>query len=352
MGTYNFTDTFRLSFGGRYQDVDKGGVLTPTVGSLLPGATEYEPFVPFPAGGPTAITGLNADDSDFLPEVGIQYDFGDDTMFYAKYSEAFKAGGFIMAPAPAGMFPNPPDYRPEYAEGIEVGVKSRIGNNVEVNVGIYDTDYTDLQVTIFDPQTSSFYTSNAAEANTKGVEIDGRWAAGDNFSLGFTGALSDAKYVSRPGAQECNSLVTKQWVVDGNGPASTCSVDLSGVAMPYQPDWSVGLMPRFDFMLGNMAAYFTANMFFSDGYRLGDDMHPDVFVDDVTRIDLRLAFMPGDGDWEIAIYGRDVTDEMLQVGGGERNFQSRSVDFVYDTGGRTYERGARYGVQFGYFFGN
>ena len=86
-------ETVRINVGARNQDVTKTGVLTPTIGFLGADATEYTDFVAFPAGIADPIHETFATD-DTLPEVGLEWDVGDDSMLYVRYAEAFKAGGF------------------------------------------------------------------------------------------------------------------------------------------------------------------------------------------------------------------------------------------------------------------
>jgi hypothetical protein len=74
-------------------------------------------------------------------------------------------------------------------------------------------------------------------------------------------------------------------------------------------------------------------------------------VDDYDRIDLRFALAPADGNWEIALYGRDVTDERVTIGWAP-DFQHKSTALIYDAGGIARERGARWGIQGNYFFGD
>lgn len=77
-------------------------------------------------------------------------DLSGDVMGYIKYAEAFKNGGFVMSPPVGGGLPNPFSFAPEFAEGYEVGVKSRLADNrLELNAALYKTDYTNLQVTVF-----------------------------------------------------------------------------------------------------------------------------------------------------------------------------------------------------------
>ena len=351
---WNVSEGVRINVGARYQDVAKTGVLTPTIGFLGADATEYTDFVAFPPGIADPIN-ETFETSDTLPEVGVEWDVGEDSMLYVRYAEAFKAGGFVMAPAPGGMFARQLTYRPEFAEGIELGLKSRLlDGTLELNLAYYDTQYTDLQVTVFRAETSSFETDNAAAANTSGIEVDGRWAPTDNFTMGFSGAFSDAVYESYDGARECNSREAKVGSPTNGSMGSACTIDLSGEKIPNTPDWSMTLSPQYDLGLGaNLSGSLSGMILFSSGYRLTDDRDPFNVVDPFQRVDLRFAVAPVDGNWEVALYGRDLTQELgLKIGGGGRTFQSRTRAPDYDAGGVTYERGRRYGLQFSYFMGN
>jgi iron complex outermembrane receptor protein len=342
--TYDITETFRLNIGARYQDVKKTGDWL-TWRSILPqGATAFPDWT-FGDSVP-----LLQESNDTLPEVGFEWDAGENVMLYAKYVEAFKAGGFVISPAPGGRRPAELSFRPETAEGFEVGLKSLLADGrVEFNVAIYDTDYNDLQVTIFDDVTSGFITSNAAEANTRGIEWDGRWAASDNFTVGFSGILGKAKYTNYPDADQCNSKYAKEWALAN--PGVPCTRDLSGTELPHTPEWTLTLSPQWSFDLGtNFVGRLTGSLLFSDGYDLGGELDPLSHIGSFGRLDLRFGIEPADGNWEVAIYGRDVTDEATWIGGGAIDFQSRTLLVDYDAGGGTPSRGARYGVQFHYFF--
>jgi outer membrane receptor protein involved in Fe transport len=352
-GTWNVSDAFRIDVGARYQNVEKDGVLTPTVASLLPGATRFTPFGPYPGNSRPPLTGLNADFDDTLPEVGLRWRVADDLMLYGRYAEAFKAGGFILVGAPNGTQPDPPDYGPEFAAGFEFGVKSRfLDNDLELNISWYDTDYTDLQVSVFSPITNSFITENAAAANTRGFEVDGRWAVGDNFIMGFSGSLAEAKYVRYSAAPACNSLDAKLFQANTGQSAGNCTVDLSGADMAGVPGWTIGITPQLDFALGSgFVGSISANLFFSDAYLGRDGRHPMDFIDAYHRLDVRFALAPIAGPWEVALYGRNVTDEAVIYLSGENSFHSRTLALDYDAAGGMLDRGARFGIQLSYFFG-
>jgi len=347
--TWNVSDSFRINVGGRRQSIDKTGIENPMLARLPTGGTAYEPLT---ASGPP-VSG-RVDTSDFLPEVGVQWDASDAVMVYAKYSEALKAGGFVKSPPIGGAVANPFTYDNEVAEGFEVGVKGLLfDGRLLLNASYYNTDFTDLQVTILNPDTAAFETQNAAAAHTKGFEFDGRWAVTDNFSVGFAGSVSEAKYDNYVGPN-CNSLETKI------GPVGRCQFsaanptalvfNANGVTLPYAPDWAINVQPEYRLGGNEFDVSVSANMVWSDGFSIaGVDGDPLNQADEYMRVDLRLTIVPMEGNWEVALYGRDVTDERRQHTNAF-SFLSRSLAPVYDANGVGRERGARYGVQLRYFF--
>ena len=345
--TLNVSDTFRFNVGGRHQSIEKTGTENPQVARLPIGGTACEPLSAL--GAPVS---AKIDSGDFLPEVGFQWDASDGVMIYAKYSEAVKAGGFVKSPPIGGAIANPFTYDNEVAEGFEAGIKALLlGGRLVLNASYYDTDFSDLQVTILNNDNGAFETQNAGEAHTTGFEIDGRWAITDNFSVSFAGSVSEAEYDDYVGPN-CNSLDEKI------GPTGRCELSSSGslvfnangVTLPYAPDWSVNLQPEYLTNVNGFDVSVSANMVWSDGYSIaGVNGDPLSEVGDWMRIDLRIAIAPMDGNWEVAFYGRDVTDERRQHTNAF-SFLSRSFAPVFDAGGIGRERGQRYGLQLRYSF--
>jgi iron complex outermembrane receptor protein len=345
--TYNATDAFRVNFGGRYQDATKHGRLPAEVAFLVgPTATRFNAFQPIPAGNAGSVPAAGTvEASEFLPELGVEWDMASNVMGYVKYSEAFKNGGFVMSPPVGGGLPNPFSFAPEFAEGYEIGFKSRLADNrLELNAAAYRTDYTNLQVTVFISAIGRFITTNAAEAHTQGIEFDGRWLAGESFQLGFSGAFgSEAVYDAYDGAS-CNSLEAKSV-------PPPCRADRSGVALPYAPEWTVSFNPDYRVQVGQYELSVGANIRFSDGFWLTDNEDPRNEVGAFNRVDFRVGMSPMGGNWEAALYVRDLMDERLRTG-AQPDFQHKTSDpTLYDAFGVTRERGRRYGIQFRYDFG-
>ncbi len=354
-GVWNLNDSMRINIGGRYQDIQKDGTLTTTSALLYPGMTTYYP------GGvrtriPGKVTSESADASDFLPEVAFEWDASDNTMVYIRHAEALKAGGFVMSPALAGTGPDPFTYNPEYAKGIELGFKSQLLNNrLQLNMAFYSVDYTDLQRTVYVFDTSQFITKNAAEAHTKGFEFDGRWAVTDNFTLGFNGTSNEAMYDKYYPGPSCNPKDKKLFVATTGQPA--CFYDMGGEKLGAAPDWTIGLQPEYRFTMGGSLEGTLAAMIITNDdyciYQCKYNTTPDPLntVKGEARIDGRFAIRPVDGNWEVAIYGRDLTDRRL-IRGGALSVFSKTGAPDFDASGVSRERGRRVGVQYTYNFGN
>ncbi len=331
--TWNISDTFRVNAGVRYQDIEKSGILTPTTQFLARGNTSFGDRADRIPGTPVAD---DADTNGWLPELGIEFNTSNGMLLYAKYSEAIKAGGFVMSPAPGGALPDPFSYNEEEAQGVEAGLKGIfLDGTLSLNLAAYYTEYTDLQVTVFVSETATFITQNAASAHTQGLEFDGTWAPNDNFTLGYAGHIGEAVYDDYLGA-DCNSLEAKI--------VFPCSKDRSGDSLNNAKDWSLTLLPSYTWDTGNYAITLNANMVFTPSFWLIDEGDPADKNPSYNRIDVRLAFAPMDANWEVALYGRDITDERIRYQ-QNTDFQSKSLDLVYDATGSSRDRGSRWGIQ-------
>lgn len=349
-GTFNVSDALRINVGGRYQDTTKTGTQYGTDAYLTLTGTNY--------GARSVFQDIDQKITfdDFLPEVGVQWNTSDDVMLYAKYSEAFKMGGFVVSP-PIGGSVDQSIYQPEQAKGYELGFKSTLlDGDLEFNLAYYDTDYTNMQVSVFivdsaHPQ-GFFNTTNAAAATSKGIEWEGRWAIGDNFLLGFNGSINDGKFTDYDGA-ECNALQSKLWALDPNN-VGDCRQNLAGVPLGNFPDWTFGLQPQWTFDFGNgFEGRLSGNVFWSDGYEMSatPQFDPLSIIDSWYRIDVLFSVGPASGNWDVGLYARDLTDQKNWLGAGQNNFQSRTLRVDQDPGSVTQDRGRRIGVQFNYRFG-
>ena len=220
--TYDLTDQFSLSVGGRYTwDKRTSRILRTTfVGG-------YSDLFPPTDAVPIAVTSDfngSATFKEFTPRASLSFKPNDNHTFYATYSKGFKGGGFD----PRGQTSQAPDldgdgdidyadqyeflsFAPETVDSYEIGWKaSLLDDSLFISLAAFKGDYTDVQIpgsvgvdSNGDGISDSFVgiTSNAGDADVNGVEFEGRAVVGRNFAgpgsrLTFNWALGvlDAKY--------------------------------------------------------------------------------------------------------------------------------------------------------------
>jgi outer membrane receptor protein involved in Fe transport len=282
---YSVTDKFSVIFGGRYTWEDKrfiGGQadlngfdyrisgcnppddpaflhLDPSIPPFITcqmalGFPEADqPFRYFPA------EELKQDFSVFTPTVGVQYNFNDDLMAYAKYSEGFKSGGWttrLSSPSQAADAA----FAPEYADSYEAGLKAELfDNHLVVNTAIFYTDYQDIQLN--EQVGPSPILKNAGNATLQGIEVEAQAAFAGGFGFYFSGGYIDAEYDS------INESVV--------------GIDTDS-KLPKTPEYSINFGPTYDFNLANGGAVrlgldytYTAELF-NDSLNTEDLRRPSV----------------------------------------------------------------------------
>ena len=237
-----------------------------------------------------------------------------DGMFYFLYSQGFLSGGFnteVNANLPVGG-PNLA-YDPETVDNFEVGFKGKfMDGNLQLMASVFYMDYQDQQKSLtLDNSNGEFGTEdpveliqNVAESTISGLELEIR------ASLWEGGFVSlDYGYI--------DSQIDKYFYLDPENPPAI--IDLSDVLVnDFTPDWTLNLAVEHEFQLSGGAsitprlnvnwqgpyewAAETENWFNSDPK---SSCHQDTY----SVVDARVTYKPANGDWHIAAFGGNITDE-------------------------------------------
>jgi len=253
-----------------------------------------------------------------MPSFSVQYDLTDDVMGYVSYVQGFKSGGFdgrsnnpTSPPAtvcstpgvPAGCLPEAGsfEFADEESNSYEAGLKSRFADDrAELNVAYYYTDFKDLQVSTFDG-VLGYNVSNAGAAEIQGIELDGRWKATDSVMLRTSLAWTDFEY---------KEFIGQCYVGQAPDAADGRNCDYAGKTNMFIPDlagtvaidWYANLGPSLQLATTLEAVY-------SDDYFPQATLDPATEQEAFTKLNARIALMPTDGNWEIALLGRNLTDK-------------------------------------------
>jgi iron complex outermembrane receptor protein len=249
------------------------------------------------------LTGSESEDHTD-PSATIQYDLMPNVMLYATYGQGSKGGGFVSntRTVTAADF----QFQPETSKSYEVGVKSTfLDKRLLVDVDLYDTKFTNLQVTTFDPTLLTYITGNAASATSKGVEWSTGWIISPSWKFSTAGAYLDAIYNNFPGAQ---CLATT--------PAADCSTagttNLAGTTLLGASKWTGNGELDFNHPLTsqwNLTAAAIAS--YRSGYFVSADQSPVYgYQSGFTKYDANVSVIRG--AWTISVIGKNVTNKLTK----------------------------------------
>ena len=317
--SYNITDAFGLSLGGRFtSDKRTSRVLRTT---FLGGAS--------PALGGTGVPLVVTSDfsgsrkfTEFTPRISLNWTPSDDQNLYLTYSEGFKGGSFD----PRGQTSAAPDidgdgavsaeeifefmaFDPEYVDSYELGAKSNwLDGRVKTSVSVFYADYTDVQIpgsfgfdSDGDGTNDTFIgvTTNAADADMIGVEFEGSALLSDSFSLAWAIGYLDAdfnEYIDASGNDVADERVFQ------NTPDLTGSTTLT-----YQHALDLFGKDGTFFVLGSASHRAKSSQFEFPTAELDQGAF--------TLWDLSLVWEDADGHWRAGLHGKNLSDEEYKVAG-------------------------------------
>ncbi|MGB3807061.1 MAG: TonB-dependent receptor [Erythrobacter sp.] len=312
---WEITPTLEATAGVRYINETKDSFFTqPYVNAALTGIFRPES---------AAVNGtLFADQTfnDWSPDITLSWTPTPDLLIYGAYKSAYKSGGYSNSAINSALAPNPAadlQFEPEKGKGFEVGIKSTVlDNQLRANLTLYDYEYTDLQIDFFNAQIFAYVTYNAGRATTRGAELELEFAprAAPGLTLSGTLNYNEARYSDFLAPCYSGQSIERGCTIVQDGVPLQ---DLSGVPTANAPEWTGTLGASYesdvgtDFLIGG-----NANLRYSDSY-LGSSFG-DFFTeqDAYAVIDAGIYFGPVDESWQLALIGKNLTDQFYFIGGG------------------------------------
>jgi outer membrane receptor protein involved in Fe transport len=169
-----------------------------------------------------------------------------------------------------------------------------------LNVSLFRTDFSDLQVSGFDG--IAFVVGNAAEATTQGIELDGMWRLTERLTLGGSYSYLDAQY----GRYENAPCTAAQKAVS----VGSCQQDISGQSLHYAPENSANVNLNYVMSLGDdYELELGADVNYSDDVFLQSDLDPEDSQEAFSKVNARIALDNLAQDWSVALIAKNITDE-------------------------------------------
>jgi len=331
-------DELRLRLAARYTEASQDFDGDRTVYQLSPNSTAPGPD-PWSFAVPLTLTRTSfvatrqsRSDEKLTPAATLEWRPVQGQFYYVSWREGFKAGGFnsyLSGPVEdLGFGPESVDY-------LEAGLKLTLADGAaRLDIAVFDGDYSDLQVAVLDPVTGQSVVRNAASAESRGVDVAFDWAFLDAWQLGLSLGWLDATYGSFEN-QACYltpaQTISQGCVRIGGAPLPpgatvcignfgvVCAQDLSGFPTSFAPEWSGTMSLQYGRALSRewlgrpLTIRARVDLMATDEFYTTVNGAPGSKQGSYAKLDARLALGSSDGRWEVALVGRNLTDELYGV---------------------------------------
>jgi len=309
-GDFDVTERFMLRGGLRYTKDEKD-------------FTAYRRDWIF--GAPITPITRNPSDSDVSWDLSGTYASSEHTNFYARVAKGFRApsvqGRLLyanLAAAPAESFVTVAET--ETVLSWEAGIKTEFNNRVRLGFALFRYDVDDLQLTAVGGDANVARLVNADKATGQGVELDLEAYLTDNLLVTFGASYNDTEIEDDDLAIFGCALDLCQVRDPANtDPARPGTYLIDGNSLPQAPKHVYNLTMRYGVPVGSgeffaytdWAYRSEASFFLYDSVSFRSQ--------DTLEGGLRVGYNWNSGGYEVALFGRNITDELTAVSGIDFN---------------------------------
>lgn len=314
-GDWQFADRWTATLGGRYTQDEKDYSIDADVfvnGTFIPPSSFEDD--------------LDASWENFTPRIALQYDVTDTSNIYGSISTGYKGGGFnSRGTTPESVGP----YDEETVTAYEIGFKSDFFNNtMRLNGAAFFNEYEDFQgaVTRLGAVREENVTSNIADIETSGFELEWQWLPTDQLSIAanfsylkaeFSEFCQDTDGVFTDGSPEPGQCAPAEEILFNGNPTGRFAVPIDnsdgelGNAPPYSG--SVMLDYFWPVSFGEIRTH--VDFRYTDEYNTwGRSEDPAFYRDSVVLVNGHIAVAGDDNRWQVLVYGKNLTDEEVISG--------------------------------------
>ncbi|MDQ1087163.1 TonB-dependent receptor [Siphonobacter sp. SORGH_AS_1065] len=216
------------------------------------------------------------------PKLGFSLKATSDLMAYATYSRGYRSGGFNQYTAQANKL----NYKPEFTDNFEVGVKSEwLNRRLRANLALFYVAWKDQQQSVAFPD---LITDNVGKLQNKGLELELTALPLKGLEVNYNLGMVDTKY---------QSLILS----DGAGK----NKDYAGNHQIFTPKLSTSLAATYRHTLGQKAALFVTPEWKYLGLQYMN-YYNDLIQQPFSLINLNAGVKYG--PVEISIWGKNMGD--------------------------------------------
>jgi iron complex outermembrane receptor protein len=283
--SYAVSDALTVTGGARYTDDDKD--LT----------VQASPI-------PTAPQSVSDDDLSW--DLSALFKVSDRLNLYGRLASGFRAP--TIQGRDVAFFGAPSIADSETITSIEAGFKSQLaGDRVRLNGSVFYYEIKDQQLSAIGGGGNFVQLINADKGTGKGFDIEGEFLVTDNFLLTFGYSYTDTEIKdSSLVVPPCGSgLCTVLDPLDGDGNAI-----IDGNSFTQAPKYIATVTARYGMPVGsNGEFFFLTDWAFQGKTQFFIYESAEFYSDDTFEGGARIGYSHDGGKWEVALFGRNITDE-------------------------------------------
>jgi iron complex outermembrane receptor protein len=282
--SYDVSDKWTLTGGARYTDDDKDLTVQ---ASPIPQAPQ------------------SVSDENVSGDLSALYKVNDNVNLYARLATGFRAP--TIQGRDVAFFGSPSIAKAETITSIEGGFKTQLADDrVRLNGAVYYYEVKDQQLSAIGGGGNFVQLVNADKGVGMGIDLDGEFLITDRFlvtlGLSYTDTeLQDDTLVVPPcGSGACT--VTDP--LDANGNAI-----IDGNPFVQAPEYVATITARYGIPLGNGELFFYTDWAFQGKTNFFIYEAEEFQSDGNYEGGARIGYAANGGKWEVAVFGRNITDE-------------------------------------------
>jgi iron complex outermembrane receptor protein len=295
-GTYKISDAFEVRAGVRYTDDDKDFVTGVPEGFSFP---------------PGAITTASLSDDNVSWDLSGMWSVNDEVNLYARVATGFR-GASVQ---PAGPFGAQSVAEPETNTSYEVGVKADLWDRrAKLYFNLFHYEVKDQQLTAVGGANNAVRLLNADKTIGQGAELDFQAYLTPDLLVTLGASYNDTEIDDDGIAVGVCAACT---VTDPINTAGLAVID--GNQLPQAPEVITNFTLRYGIPVGSGEFFVYTDWAYRSEVNFFLYESTEFTGKSLLEGGLRLGYNWSEGTYEAAVFGRNITDEVVAVGGIDFN---------------------------------
>ncbi len=294
--SYDVTPSFEMRAGARYTHDEK---------DFGTGAPEGFTFP-----DPTLPTSASLSDSDVSWDLSGMYSLSEDVNVYARIATGFRSASV----QPAGPFGNQSVAEPETNTSLEVGVKADLWDRrATLYFNVFRYEVEDQQLTAVGGANNTVRLLNAEGTVGQGAELDLQAYLTPKLLVTLGASYNDTEI------DDDGIAVAPCFACTVTDPLAGGLAVIDGNPLPQAPEWIANFTLRYGLPLGNGELFAYTDWAYRSEVNFFLYESVEFTGKQLLEGGLRVGYNWSEGKYEAALFGRNITDEVVAVGGIDFN---------------------------------